>query len=71
MDFLKLRGCEHGILIALVFLDFIRHVEFFQKPEYAMRTGLVEMVDDDDHFRSVDKLAESFYSKLSECVVMK
>ena len=38
---------EHGVGIALIALDFVLDAQFFEHPEHALRTGIVEMVNDE------------------------
>jgi uncharacterized sporulation protein YeaH/YhbH (DUF444 family) len=36
---------QHRFRIALVTLDLVRHAEFFEQPQHALRAGVVQMMD--------------------------
>jgi hypothetical protein len=49
MDRLEFGRSEIGDGIALIDAQFIRHAQFLQQPENALRTAVVEVVKNDRH----------------------
>src|SRR3546814_9635323 len=41
--------CEIGFRIAVVEFDLIRRADFLEQPQYALRTAVVEVMDDQAH----------------------
>jgi hypothetical protein len=39
------RGREHGLLVARVPYDLVRHAQLLKQPQHPLRPGVVEMVD--------------------------
>ena len=47
MDLLQLGRREAGRRIALVVADLVRNLELLEKPEHALRAGVVQVMDND------------------------
>jgi hypothetical protein len=45
MHLAQLGRCQHGFFVALVALDLVRHAQFFQQPQHALRAGIVQVLD--------------------------